>query len=428
MAAAAWAGWPAISPPASRSGRASARRRRFEEHRLAALHAIEQRLLPLQERRALLEGELTAVRARRFERTGFWNYFARRRLDAEQAVLVAARQSVDEQIERYERARHDKLKEEAPLPDDIGVEGKRLVNLSVIALAQELLLAFSEHDVATLARDASLRQVSEVSYGTLQACRDLSQRIEGVLRKVEAMDELAGRVRRRAEFLRQTVSYRRDSDTVPAPDGLAVDPGAADPETASRGPPAGARWPSTSSLTNTGTSTACCCTSLPRASPFAARLGVVRLGLGQQRAGRAAAIREYSSAMFAAVSSRGSGCSSGLSFSTESTAARPRAVRQAFSRSSWALRWTSRSRFRASRFSETRCWARISSDGRDVGLQVPHVRGCRQFGALEARELGDGRVQRLAGLEAGGRDLVPGQGAIAAAFADFARSRWRTAG
>ncbi|MEQ1800354.1 MAG: hypothetical protein ABL989_00380 [Gammaproteobacteria bacterium] len=197
---------------------------RFEEHRLAALHAIEQRLLPLQERRALLEEELTGIRARRFERTGFWNYFARRRLDSEQAVLVAAQQSVDEQIDRYERARHEKLKEEAPLPDTIGVEGKRLVNLSVIALAQELLLAFGEHEVATLARDASLRQVSEVSYGPLKACRELSRRIEAVLRKVEGMDELAGRMRRRAEFLRQNVSYRRDSDTVPAPDGLSPVP------------------------------------------------------------------------------------------------------------------------------------------------------------------------------------------------------------
>ncbi len=197
---------------------------RFEEHRVAALQAIEQRLAPLQERRALLEGELTAVRARRFERTGFWNYFARRGLDAEQAVLLAAQQAVDEQIGRYARARHDKLKEEAPLPDTLGVEGKRLVNLSVLALAQELLLAFSEHDVGTLARDAALRQVSEVSYGQLQACRELSHRIEGVLRSVEAMDELAGRMRRRAEFLRQAVSYRRDSDTVPAADGLAVIP------------------------------------------------------------------------------------------------------------------------------------------------------------------------------------------------------------
>jgi hypothetical protein len=194
---------------------------RFEEHRQAALAAIEQRLVPLQERLALLESELAGVRAQRGERTGFWYYFARRRLDSERAVLEQARESVSEQIERYDGARNDKLKEKADLPDDLGIEGKRFVNLSVIALAQELFLAFSDHDVARQAREASLRQVSENTYGNLQACRDLSQRIESVLRNVEAMDELAGRVRRRAEALRETVSYRRDMDTVPVRESLA---------------------------------------------------------------------------------------------------------------------------------------------------------------------------------------------------------------
>lgn len=193
---------------------------RFEEHRQAALSAIEHRLLPLEERRTQLESELMAVRARRFERTGFWNYFTRRRLDAQQANLVFARKSVDEQIERYERARSEKLKEKVAVPEVIGVEGKRLVNLSVIALAQELLLVFRDQDVAAQARDASLHQVGEASYGTIQACRDLSQKIEGVLRKVEGMDELAGRVRRRAEYLRMVASYRRDTDTSPAPESL----------------------------------------------------------------------------------------------------------------------------------------------------------------------------------------------------------------
>jgi hypothetical protein len=197
---------------------------RFEEHRQAALSAIGQRLVPLEERQASLESELTALRVQQVERTGFWNYFARRRLYSEESTLVAARDSVNEQIERYQRAWHDKVKENVSLIDEIGVEGRRIVNLSVIALAQELFLVFSEHDVARKARDASLRQVNEISYGPLQVCRDLSQRIEGVLRKVEAMDEMASRVRRRADSLRETAVYRRDIDTVPVPETLSVIP------------------------------------------------------------------------------------------------------------------------------------------------------------------------------------------------------------
>ena len=195
---------------------------RFEEHRQAALSAIDARLTPLLERRDMLERELGVVRSQHAERTGFWNYFARRRLVSEQSVLEVAGASVAEQIERYERARHDKLKEVPPLPEEIGIDGKRLVNLSVLALAQELCLAFGEQDVATLARESSLRQVTEARYGGLQDCRNLSQQIERVLRKVEVMDELPGRVRRRAETLQQNVSYRRDADTVPAPDALAI--------------------------------------------------------------------------------------------------------------------------------------------------------------------------------------------------------------
>ncbi|MEO8224009.1 MAG: hypothetical protein ABI661_04335 [Gammaproteobacteria bacterium] len=197
---------------------------RFEEHRQAALAAIEQRLLPLEERRAQLEEELVGIRANSFERKDFWHYFARRRLDARLAEVLAACHAADEQVERYTRARHDKLKEKSPQAEEVGVEGRRVVNLSVIALAQELLLAFSEHDVAFQAREASLRQVSEVTYGDLKTCRELSRKIDAVLRRVEALDELPVRVRLRAEYLRQAVSYRRDEDTVPAADNLASIP------------------------------------------------------------------------------------------------------------------------------------------------------------------------------------------------------------
>jgi hypothetical protein len=194
---------------------------RFEEHRQAAVAAIEQRLLPLQDRRTQLEAGITDIEARRAVSQGFWRYFTRRRLAAGQSALTAARVLVDEQIERYERARQDKLKERAPLPEEIGVEGRRIVNLSVIALAQELLLAFSEHDVAAQAREASLRQVSDANYGDLQSCRAMSRRLEAVLRRVESLDELPARVRRRADYLRHTAAWRRDSDTVPAADSVA---------------------------------------------------------------------------------------------------------------------------------------------------------------------------------------------------------------
>lgn len=197
---------------------------RFEEHRQAALAAIEQRLQPLKEQRADLENELIALRARRFELAGFWNCLRRRRLDAGQDALLVARHNLDEQIDRYDKARHDKSREKSEPLEEVGVEGRRIVNLSLIALAQELTVAFAGHDIGPQARHASLCQVTEARYGSLKACRAFSRQIETLLREVEVMDELAGRVRRRADYLRHTVRYRSDTDTVPDPQALATIP------------------------------------------------------------------------------------------------------------------------------------------------------------------------------------------------------------
>lgn len=188
---------------------------RFEEHRQAALRAMEQRLESLRERQAAVAGELEALRARLDSLRGFWNAFRRRSLGAEIASLEQSAESLSLQQERYLRAIEEKSREKAGEPDAMGVEGKRLVNLSLIALAQELVLNLLDHDVASLAREASVRPATEVAYGSASACRELSGKIDGVLRRLDEMDDLPVRMRRRAEYLRRLVEYRRDSDTVP---------------------------------------------------------------------------------------------------------------------------------------------------------------------------------------------------------------------
>jgi hypothetical protein len=193
---------------------------RFEEHRQAALVAIENRLAPFLDRRLALEGQLAGVEAELKGLTGFWNFFARRRAEAERVVHQSSLASVHAQIERYEKARRDKLEETSPAPEGLGVEGRRIVNLSLLALSQELVLHFTTHNVASLARDASLRQVSDVSYGGLPVCRNLSQQIQGVLRSLDRVDDLPARVRRRAAYLRLQAVYRRDNDTVPVAEVL----------------------------------------------------------------------------------------------------------------------------------------------------------------------------------------------------------------
>ena len=188
---------------------------RFEEHRKIALASIEQRLVPLIERRVSIEAELHDVRLQQAKYTRFWQFLARRRYAHAQAVLDAALAGVQSQIERYEKARHEKLRESATPATEIDTGSKRLVNLSVIALAQELVVQLETHHVAQMARDASLRQVNDVRYGELQVCHQTGQQVARVLRQLDELDDLPVLVRSRAEYLRRQVEYLRDADTVP---------------------------------------------------------------------------------------------------------------------------------------------------------------------------------------------------------------------
>jgi hypothetical protein len=188
---------------------------RFEEHRKIALAAIEQRLAPLIERRVSIEAELHGVRLEQAKLTSFWKLLARRRCEHAQVVLESALAGVQSQIERYEKARHEKLRETVTPAATIDIDSKRLVNLSVIALAQELVVQLSGHNVAHMARDASLRQVNDMRYGDLQACHQTGQQVAKVLQRLDELDDLPLLVRARAEYLRRQVEYLRDADTVP---------------------------------------------------------------------------------------------------------------------------------------------------------------------------------------------------------------------
>jgi hypothetical protein len=130
-------------------------------------------------------------------------------------VLDAALAGVQSQIERYEKARHEKLRESVTPASEIDTGSKRLVNLSVIALAQELVVQLETHHVAQMARDASLRQVNDLRYGDLQACHQTGQQVARILRQLDELDDLPVLVRSRAEYLRRQVEYLRDADTVP---------------------------------------------------------------------------------------------------------------------------------------------------------------------------------------------------------------------
>ncbi len=111
--------------------------------------------------------------------------------------------------------------EPLPEPEELSIESRRLVNVAVIALAQYLVLHFSEHDLASLARTSTQRAVGDMKFGDRRDCDRMVERIRAMIDELRNQKDLSEQVKRRADFLRATqVSYRNDADSVPMMESL----------------------------------------------------------------------------------------------------------------------------------------------------------------------------------------------------------------
>jgi hypothetical protein len=187
----------------------------FERRRNGELAAIDEKLSGMDSQLHIVGADLQAVQQRHRQLRGFWNYF-RRRAAAEQCeAMRAALEGLQTQIERLKAARSDKELEAAPGFAGLSLDGRRNINLAIVAMAQQLLVHFADHNVAGLSREAAVRSLDDISYGNAAQCHALGESVEAVVRKLDAADKLTAQMRRRAEFLKLTAHYRRETDTVP---------------------------------------------------------------------------------------------------------------------------------------------------------------------------------------------------------------------
>lgn len=199
-------------------------RQQFEAARDADLALIDNRITDVERRARVVQADLDAVEKRLGELRAFWHYFQRRALRDQRAAIQAALDGLQRQVERIRDERRSREAEPEPPFAGLSVEGRRNINLALIAMAQELLIQFSDNDVAALAREASIRSLADVSYGDVLRCQKLGRSIEAVVSQADTAERMAGLIRRRAEFLRQAAQYRRDIDTIPVAGSFATVP------------------------------------------------------------------------------------------------------------------------------------------------------------------------------------------------------------
>jgi hypothetical protein len=192
----------------------------FERLKRARIADIDRELVEARVLADQLQAEQKLAQQRMNELKGFWNYFRRRKL-AEALVVRGQRlEAAQAAVTDLEDSRHAIESEPPPLFEGLSLEGRRAVNLAIIACAEALRDRLAAGGLAEQARQTTLRRVYESGYGGRDECLALMDRVARSAVELERhVDDLVD-IKARTDRLRRTASYRGDSDTIPAQDSI----------------------------------------------------------------------------------------------------------------------------------------------------------------------------------------------------------------
>lgn len=193
---------------------------RFKEDRQHRMEEVNDLLGRVKEEADGLAEEIVLAEDRHGRLKGPWNFFRRRRLGADVAERrgehAAARARLEELFDR-------RLKIESEPPPEfagLSIEGKRVINIAVIAYAHFLYGHFSEGDLARLSREAVTRPIQDLKYGSEDECISMIDRIQKLMRGLTDSHTNAASLRRLAQEIRSHAEFRTDQESTPTASSL----------------------------------------------------------------------------------------------------------------------------------------------------------------------------------------------------------------
>jgi hypothetical protein len=184
------------------------------------LEAVKEKAAGLADKRRGAADEQARLEQRLSSMNSILRLFRAGALRRQIAGIQSGQQMLDEKLDEL-RALAEKIQgEPLPEPEGLSLDSRRLVNTAVIGLAQHLVVHFSEHDLASLAKTSTERAVADMKFGDRGDCDRMVERIREKIEELKQQKTFADQVKRRTDLLLAEVKYRNDSDSVPGAESL----------------------------------------------------------------------------------------------------------------------------------------------------------------------------------------------------------------
>jgi hypothetical protein len=184
------------------------------------LDAIKIKLDDLTEKRKRITDECRACEERLEKMNIVMRLFAGPGLKSKIQSAVRNREALDVRIGEFNDVIAKIKGEPLPEPEGLSLESRRQINLAVLALAQHLVVHFSMHELARLAKKASKCNVGDLKFGERRICDQLVERIRERIDDLNGEKSLADHVKQRVVALNSKVHFRNDSDSMPVREDL----------------------------------------------------------------------------------------------------------------------------------------------------------------------------------------------------------------
>jgi hypothetical protein len=186
------------------------------------IEAIERELAEARVLEDQLQAEQKLARQRLTQLRGFWNYFRRRKLSEGIEDRTLRIEATGTLLTDLGDRIHAITAEPPPVFEGLSIEGRRAVNLAVIAYAEQLYDRLATDNLSELARQSTLQRVFDAHYGSPAECQALMQRAAQAASEIEGLAEDLADIKARTDRMRRVVSYRNDTETVPLAESLSA--------------------------------------------------------------------------------------------------------------------------------------------------------------------------------------------------------------
>lgn len=194
------------------------------------LAAIQDKITEIQQKRAHIIEEALRLE-QRLERMNFIVRLIKGpRVRSRIHRAKTGREVFEQRLEEFNELVEKIEGEPLPEPEGLSLESRRIVNMAIIAFAQHLVVHFSEHDLASLAKAATQRPVADMKFGDRRTCDRMVERIRERIEELRQDKSLPDWVKRRSDRLISEVQYANETDAVPQADCVRNIPPATGPE------------------------------------------------------------------------------------------------------------------------------------------------------------------------------------------------------